>query len=202
MSVAPSDPRAALVQTDVIWRLTVRQYHEMIQRGILTDDDPVELLQGLLVTKMPKNPPHRIATGLVRDALQALLPPGWYVDTQEPITTGDSEPEPDVAVIRGDTRQYADRHPGPGDVALVVEVADTTLERDRTSKRAVYARARLPVYWIVNLVDRRVEVYLDPAGDDESPDYQTRTQYGPADDVPVTIAGQKVGVIRCDSIMP
>jgi hypothetical protein len=71
----------------------------MIRAGILTDDDPVELLEGWLVPKMPKNPPHRITTRLTREALVGILPTGWYVDTQEPITTADSEPEPDVVVV-------------------------------------------------------------------------------------------------------
>jgi Uma2 family endonuclease len=202
MSVAPSDPRAAVVRTDSIWRLTVRQYHEMIRQGILTDDDPVELLQGLLVTKMPKNPPHRIATGLVRDALQALVPSGWCVDSQEPITTGDSEPEPDVAFIRGNTRDYADRHPGPGDVALVVEVADTTLERDRRSKREVYAKTAVPVYWIVDLAHRRVETFTEPVSEGGASEYRKTDDYAPSDDVPVVIGGQQVGSVRADSLLP
>lgn len=106
------------------FRLSVDQYHELIRAGILTADDPVELLDGWLATKIPKNPAHRVATKLVREALESIVPAGWYVDSQEPITTGDSEPEPAVSVIRGTTRQYQDRHPGPREVALVVEVAD------------------------------------------------------------------------------
>src|SRR5438128_2201088 len=121
---------------DFIWRLSVAQYHEMIQAGILTADDPVELLEGWLVYKMPKNPPHRISVRLTQRALEAVVPAGWYVDAQEPITLADSEPEPDVMIVRGDTRQYRNRHPGAADVALVVEVADTTLERDRGAKKA------------------------------------------------------------------
>ncbi len=134
----------------------------MIRAGILTDDDPVELLDGWLVSKMPKNPPHCVVTRLIRQALERLVPAAWYVDTQEPLTTADSEPEPDVVVVRGETRQYLDRHPGPEDVGLVVEVADTTLQRDRTSKKRLYARAGIPVYWIVNLPESRCEVYSEP----------------------------------------
>jgi Uma2 family endonuclease len=186
----------------MIWRLTVRQYHEMVRRGILTDDDPVELLQGLLVTKMPKNPPHRIATGLLRDELRALCPPGWYVDTQEPITTDDSEPEPDVAIIRGDTKDYAGRHPGAGDVGLVAEVADTTLERDRTAKKSAYGRAGIGVYWIVNLVDRRIEVYSEATGPDSPLGYRQHRQYGMADEVPVIIAGKPVGGVQVSAVLP
>lgn len=103
----------AAVPEDLIWRMGVEQYHAMIRSGILIDDDPVELLEGWLVFKSPKNPPHRAATRLICEALESIIPTGWYVDSQEPITLADSEPEPDVAMIRGDTRRYLDRHPGP-----------------------------------------------------------------------------------------
>ena len=79
-----------------IWRLSVAQYHEMMNTGILDEDDPVELLEGWLIPKMPKNPPHMVTKGLASDALARLLPPGWHVNEQEPITTEDSEPDPDV----------------------------------------------------------------------------------------------------------
>lgn len=182
---------------DFIWRLSVAQYHEMIRSGILTADDPVELLEGWLVYKMPKNPRHRIATRIALKALEAAIPEGWYVDAQEPITLADSEPEPDLAVIRGDTRLYRDRHPGPIDVALIVEVADATLERDRGVKMRVYARAGIPIYWIINLIEGVVEVYEEPlrfgSGDDAA--YQVRLVYQLSDLVPVIIEGNEVGRI-------
>ena len=154
----PCVEQSAAVPTDLIWRLSVNQYHQMVCAGILTEEDPVELLAGWLVPKMPKNPPHRVATRLLRQALERVVPAGWYVDSQEPITTADSEPEPDVVVVRGETRQYLDRHPGPQDVALIIEVADTTLQRDRVLKQRIYAAAGIPVYWIVNLLDNQLEV--------------------------------------------
>src|SRR5438105_9467158 len=113
MSSRPSlNGRTLAVPTEPIFRLSVDQYHAMIHAGILTDDDPVELLEGWLVAKMPKNPPHRAVTRLIRQVLERLVPAEWYVDSQEPITTDDSEPEPDVVVVRGETRHYLDRHPG------------------------------------------------------------------------------------------
>ena len=98
----PSVESPADIPQDLIWRMGVEQYHAMIEAGILTDDDSVELLEGWLVLKMPKNPPHRATTRLVRAGLERVLPEGWYVDSQEPITLIDSEPEPDVVVVRGD----------------------------------------------------------------------------------------------------
>jgi len=192
----------AAVPRDLIWRLSVNQYHEMIRAGILTEDDQVELLEGWLVYKMPKNPAHRIATRLTQQALEAIIPPGWYVDTQEPITLSDSEPEPDVMVVRGETRQYLDRHPGPQDLALVVEIADTTLERDRGAKKRLYARAAIPVYWIVNLVDGQCEVYTDPSGPVEEPDYRQRQDYGPSEAVPVPIEGNEIGRLAVRELLP
>src|SRR5438105_7598445 len=88
------------VPEDLIWRLTVDQYHEMIARGILTDDDPVELLEGWLVSKMAKNPAHRACPRLAREALARILPAGWYAESQEPGTLAAREPGPDVALVR------------------------------------------------------------------------------------------------------
>lgn len=192
----------AAIPTDIIWRLNVEQYHAMIQAGILTDEDPVELLEGWLIYKMPKNPPHRATTKLVREALERIVPSGWYVDSQEPITTSDSEPEPDVVVVRGNTRQYLDRHPQAQDIALVIEVSDTTLQRDRTSKKRTYARAEIPVYWIVNLVERQIEIYTHPSGAVEQPDYYQRQDYGLLDSVPLAIDEAKLGSIAVRDLLP
>src|SRR5258708_1261081 len=98
-----------------IKRISVDQYHAIIRAGVFDDDDPLELLEGWLVEKMPKKPPHSVATGLIADALSPLLPAGWHLITQEPITTADSEPEPDIGAIRGKRRDYVDGHPRPKD---------------------------------------------------------------------------------------
>ncbi len=191
-----------IAPTEPIWRLTVEQYHAMLRTGILTATDSVELLRGLLVPKMPKNPAHRAATRLLQCALEKLTPAGWYVDSQEPITTADSEPEPDAVIVRGDTRQYLDRHPGPQDLALVVEIADTTLERDRTTKKRLYAQARIAVYWIVNLNERQVEVYTVPSGTGDLADYAARQDYSAVDEAPLRIDGQEIGRVAVREILP
>jgi Uma2 family endonuclease len=185
-----------------IWRLSIAQYHQMVQAGILTDDDPVELLEGWLVTKMPKNPPHRLATQLMRETLAQLVPVGWYVDAQEPITTADSEPEPDVVIVRGDRRQYRDRHPGPEDVALVVEVSDSILQRDRTTKQRLYATAGIAVYWIVNLVDAQIEVYQEPSGPAHEPRYARRDDYRYGEHIPLMLDGEDVGTVEVEAVLP
>lgn len=183
---------------DLVWRFSTQQYHEMIGKGILTEDDPVELLEGILVTKMPKNPPHSLATHLLREALARLFSLGWCVNTQEPITLADSEPEPDVAVIKGSPRQYASRHPGAEETALVVEVADSSLSRDRGLKKRIYARAGIPVYWIVNLAERKIEIYSQPS----ETDYQQRQDFESDAEIPVTIEGREFGRIAVSDLLP
>ncbi len=190
------------VPTEPVWRLTVEQYHQMIRSGILDSDDAIELLEGWLIQKMPKNPQHRAATKLTRNALEAIAPDGWYVDSQEPITLDDSEPEPDIVVVRGDTRDYLDRHPGARDLSLVVEVADSTLERDRTLKQRLYGRAGIPVYWIVNLVERQLEVYSQPVELPSGPLYQQRQYYSLSDAVEVAIGDRTVGSLRVRDLFP
>ncbi len=102
------------VPEEPIWRLGVEQYHAMVAAGIVGEDDPVELLEGWLVAKMTKKPPHTLAKGLVRDVIQRCLPAGWFIGSDDPLTTADSEPEPDVTVVRGERRDYRARNPGPG----------------------------------------------------------------------------------------
>jgi Uma2 family endonuclease len=180
-----------------IWRLSVAQYHQMIAAGILTEDDAVELLEGWLVTKMPKSPRHRLITRLVREALERILPDGWFVESQEPLTMTDSEPEPDVVIVRGSPRDYADHHPAPADIGLVVEVADSTLARDRTVKARLYASAGIPVYWLLNINDEagRLEVYSDPAA------YQQRQTYTVSDIVPVALNNEMIGTLALNEII-
>lgn len=190
------------VPKEPIWRLQVHQYQEMIRSGILTDDDPVELLEGWLVTKMPKNPPHRVTTQITRETLASIIPSGWYVDDQEPITTKDSEPEPDIVIVQGDRRDYLDRHPYADEVALVVEVADTTLQRDRTSKKRLYARAGIAIYWIINLTERKIEVYTKPLSNAEEPDYQEKQEYFLNDSIPVILNNQTINTILVETLFP
>ncbi len=202
--ISPPSPQAlpggsgATLPADAIYRLSVEQYHAMIREGILKDGDPVELVEGILVRKMTKHPPHRFATQALHELLIHLVPPGWFVDAQEPVTLDDGEPEPDVAVIRGNRRQYLeqDRHQGPAETALAVEVADSSLGFDQTHKARSYGRAGVPVYWIVNVIDRRVQVYTGPTGPADQPGYAHRQDFGPGEEVPVVLDGQEVGRVR------
>ena len=138
------------------------QYERLIDHGILDEDDPIELLDGLLLVKEPQSSPHRTAVLLTAKALEEAFGDGWFVQTQSPITLDDrSVPEPDVCVIRGALRDYVAAHPTRP--ALVVEVAWSGLALARGRKAAAYARAEIADYWIVNLVDRVLDVYREPA---------------------------------------
>jgi hypothetical protein len=183
------------------YRLSVAQYHQMNQAGILKDGEKVELLEGLLVEKMPHNPPHATAITKISRALFTRLNEAWVVRVQLPITTLESEPEPDFVVALGGVEQYEQGHPGPADVALVIEVADSTLEQDRDDKKRIYARARLPIYWIVNIPEARIEVYTQPRAG-KNPIYRQRRDYLPAETIPLVIAGQDVGSIAVHDLLP
>src|SRR3990167_1237727 len=151
-------------QTDrpSLHRWSRHEYGLMIDHGLLDEDDPVELLDGLLLVKEPQHSPHRTAVILVAKALERGFGEGWFVQTQSPIILDDrSEPEPDVCVVRGSPRDYVAAHPTRP--ALIVEVAQSGLALARGRKAAAYARARIADYWIVNLVDRVLEVHREPA---------------------------------------
>jgi Uma2 family endonuclease len=184
-----------------LYRFSVEQYHQMIRAGVLREGERAELLEGWIVPKMTQNPPHPVAIQLLEQGLASRLPAGWIRRTQAPITTRDSEPEPDVSVVRGPARRYLDHHPRPDEIALVVEVADSSLAEDRAVKGRLYARARLPVYWIVNLVDSQIEVYTDPRGG-RSPAYRRRQDYAPGDAVPLLIGGEDCGAIPVRDLLP
>ena len=182
--------------------LSVADYHAMIRAGIFAADDRVELLEGWLVPKMSKSPRHSYARGMLGDLLRTVIGSGWFVDAYGPVTTDDSEPEPDLAVVRGEYADYLASHPGTADAGLLVEVADSTLSHDRGMKRRIYARAGFPVYWIVNLVDEIIEVYTLPSGPTEAPDYAQRQDFGLTESVPVLLNGVEVGKIAVREVLP
>jgi Uma2 family endonuclease len=143
-------------------RWTRHEYERLIDHGFLDEDEPIELLDGLLLVKEPQHSPHRTAVLLVAKALERAFGEGWFVQTQSPIILDDrSEPEPDVCVVRGSPRDYVDSHPTRP--ALIVEVAQAGLRRAQGRRATVYARARIADYWIVNLIDRVLEVHREPA---------------------------------------
>jgi Uma2 family endonuclease len=151
------------------------------------------------VDKMGKNAEHGYATKEALKALDSRLPAGWTSKKEEPVRIPrHDEPEPDVMIIRGSDADYRHRIATAADVALVVEVSETTLSQDRGKKRSAYAKGRIPVYWIINLVARQVEVYTRPV----KGVYQTRKDYLAGQQIPVTIGGQRLRPIAVDDILP
>lgn len=200
----PAAPPASVVDPEFgpLFRMSVEQYLEAIRVGIFTADDKAELLEGVLVAKMGRKPPHVFATRRVFARLAALLPAGWFVAKEDPFQSSDSVPEPDGMILRGTDEDYRDRYPTAADVPLIVEVAESSLARDRGVKRRAYARAGLPTYWLVELVARQVEVYTDPSGPAEVPDYRTKHTLGPDDELTVVLDGREVGRIAVRDILP
>jgi len=184
-------------------KFTVAEYHQLTDLGMLDNGVPVELLEGWIVPKMGKNPPHSAVMQLIIEVLGRLLLAGWRLRIQDPITTQDSEPEPDIAVVRGTSRTYINRNPGAKDIAMLIEVSDTSLDRDRGDKFRIYARASIGIYWIVNLVNSQVEVYTEPTGRrTQQPRYRRQTIYGVNDAVPLFIEGKEIGRIAVRDILP
>ena len=206
-ALAPPPPRLPVAPVPpalLSWmhRFSVDEYHRMIQLGILTEKDNVELLNGWIIEKMPRNPPHDTALMLLTEALRAILPNNWICRGQSAVTTGESEPEPDLAVVRGPIRRYGDHHPGPDETVWIAEVADSSLARDRNEKGPIYARDGIPVYWIVNIPDRRIEVYSDPSGPTDKPAYRNHRDFQSAEEVPVVLEGREVGTITARDVLP
>ncbi|NBC17982.1 MAG: Uma2 family endonuclease [Bacteroidetes bacterium] len=144
-------------------RWTRREYERMGETGILAPDARTELIDGAIIEMSPQSSYHAATVSLAQETLRHAFGDGYTVRVQLPLALGaTSEPEPDLAVVPGTPRDYVEAH--PAEAALVVEVADTSLDFDRSRKAAVYARAALADYWIINLRDHCVEVYRDPRG--------------------------------------
>jgi Uma2 family endonuclease len=184
-----------------IRRFTVNEYHDMIRVGILREGEPCELLEGYVVLKMARGPKHDHAIRVLNSRLVRMVPPGWQVSPQTAAALDDSEPEPDFTIIRGDESAYVGRHPGPADVAIAIEVSDSSLTRDTRDKARIYARAGIPVYWVVNIPDRKVEVFTQPSGPIESPAYAQHAEYPVGSAVPVVLDGNQVGTIAVADVM-
>lgn len=185
-----------------IMRFTADEYNRLTESGFFTTANRVELLEGWLVTKMPQNELHATSLDLLEGLLTNLMLEPWTFRTQRPVAlTGDNVPEPDLVIVQGPKRRFFRGHPTPKDIALIIEVSDSSLEQDQGVKRVMYARDRLPVYWIVNLVNRQIEVYTLPRGG-KNPGYRRTEIYGPNDAVPLMLDGTAVGSILVKELLP
>ena len=184
-------------------RITIERYHQMIDNGILCDGDPIELIDGLLVRKDRSARGENLMTygrrhALLLQRLSRLLSDwsdsvGYFVQVQTPVTLNEySVPEPDLSIVRGTEEDYADRHPGPPELVLVIEVADSSVSTDRSTKQRLYATAEIPVYWIVNIPDAQIEVYEQP--DAASGKYLLPTILRAGQTVHFKLAGQTIDI--------
>jgi Uma2 family endonuclease len=167
-------------------RFSVEEYHRIIKSGVLNENHRVELL----------DPPHDSMIDVLVGELQGMLPSNWFPRIQSAITTSDSEPEPDIAIVRGPRNRYFGKHPHAVDIGLVVEVSESTLHHDRNFKAPIFARAGIVTYWIVNLLDSRIEVYTLPV----EAGYQAVRNYGVDESVPVILDGQEIGTIAMSTL--
>jgi Uma2 family endonuclease len=204
-TIAATEAHVALENQEYIpspeslYRMTIEKYEAMVASGVFSKRDRFHLINGFLVAKMTEYPPHTFACDALRFALEPLLPPGWYVRMEKPlrIQSRASEPEPDLVVVKGSFRDYAHHHPGPAQAPLIIEVANSSLSADRGMIQ-VYGAGGIATYWIVNLVDRQVEVYTGagPNG------YESRQDFKAGEAVPFILDGVERGRICVEDILP
>ena len=151
---------------------TREEYERMVSAGVFHPEDRLELINGAILEMTPQSRAHATAVCLVDEVLSAVYAQGFTVRVQVPMALGESsEPEPDVAIVRGRPRDYLASHPTVA--VLVVEISDSSLRYDREYKQGLYAASGTPEYWILNLIDYRLEVYRDP--DQERETYRSCT---------------------------
>jgi hypothetical protein len=195
-------PRETDIPTVPVRKFTVAEYEKMLAVGIFRSGDPYELLRGWIVPKLKRSPRNSLTTGRLRRRMMEMILDGqWLAGAPFAITFRGSQPEPACCVVRGPDDEYWKRHPRANETELIAEVADDSLERDRGIKMDIYASGKVPIYWIVNIPERRVEVYTDPRGG-KKPTYRTRTEYAPGQAVPVTVAGKTLGSIPVSELLP
>jgi Uma2 family endonuclease len=148
-----------------IRQLTSTEYYGMIESGIIREGERVELILGQIFTMAAKGTRHTLCTRKLFKHLLSLIGDRADVQSQDPITLpNNSEPEPDIVIARLRSDDYVNGHPSPEDIILVIEVADSTIKFDRETKAPLYAAAGISEYWIVNLIDDRLEIYRQPEG--------------------------------------
>ena len=183
-------------------RVDIRQYLAMIGAGVFRDAH-VELLGGIPVEQMTKYAPHNFAARQLGLLLSGMIPTGWLISEEKSLALSRLwRPEPDIAIIRGPNDRYRHRDPIASDVALLIEVADSSYASDRGEKWRAYASSRIPVYWIANLNRGQIEVYRGPIGRGKKASYLQLDIHASDDEVPVVIDGREAGRTLVRDILP
>lgn len=179
------------LETTQLRRFTCNDVNRMIEAGVLLEDEPVELIEGELVVMSPQSPRHVRFTEKIARRFDQVYGPGFYARRHSPFTVDDeSLPEPDVALCRGNEDAFDDRHPTGADTVLVVEISYSTLAHDRR-KAALYAKAGVPFYWLLDLAAERLEVRSDP---DKEGNYRLTRLLGKSDLVALPESTEQVAV--------
>jgi Uma2 family endonuclease len=201
-TVAESMTKTAPQEEPRPYRLTAEQYFRLIKAGVLADKAPVFLWNGQLVEKRTSGPEHGYSQTMITTLLNRIVPDGWHARPALPVEVDAHHvPEPDVSVVRGTAREHQHQTPRAEDVALAVEVSDSSLPFDSRKKRDVYAEASIPVYWIINIPENRIDVYSEPTGPSETHLYRTRRSYSPGEEVPIILDGREVGRIAVSDVL-
>ncbi len=184
--------------------ITVEEYFQIVNSGALGPEPKVELIEGIIVDKMTKNDPHIIATDLVQILLGRLMPPGYYSSMGNPviIKARNSVPEPDAVVARGNPRDIRGHGRLPDSTALAVEVADTSYSLDRSRKSKLYASAGIPVFWLLDLNRRRLEIFSNPSGQGDQAQYDKLETFEETAEAPFVLDAQEIARFRVSEILP
>lgn len=191
---------------DIRRRITVDEYLRIFESGILGHEPRVELLEGMIVNKEPQTIAHVFSRNIIGEVLHHVLPrgPGYFISMSSSlrIDDKDSMPDPDAAIFRGAIRDYSNRWRTPADAAIVIEASDTRYDADRTLKWSLYAASGVPVYWILDVNRKRLEIHSEPTGQGETAAYAKVSILGPDDEVPLVLDGREVGRFPMREIMP
>ena len=206
MSTVQEPPVALAVETAQAaepepYLFTAEAFLKMIAGDVFADEDRVELWDGRITTKMAKNKPHWLSSNKAHLSLIRLIPPGWCVGNENPMQLNQKRvPLPDLILFRGEHKDYIDRDPTVADVGLIVELADSSLRYDTTTKLAGYAEAGIPAYWVVNLVKNLIQVYGEPVPAERR--FAREAVYAVGQSVPLRLDGALVAEIPAVDLLP
>ena len=173
--------------TSIKW--SVADYHLMIQSGVL-NNRACELIEGEIIEVSPESPLHRSTSDSIAEYLRGLLQGKAKVFESHPITLDNSEPEPDISIVRLPNSNYRDRHPYPQDIYWLIEISNTTLETDLNQKKRIYANAGINEYWIINLKDIELIVFREASGND----YKTKNTFNDGMIAPIPFPNTEIEI--------
>ncbi|AMV38432.1 Uma2 family endonuclease [Planctomyces sp. SH-PL62] len=184
------------------YRFTADQVWRMIAAGIIPDDVDVELLRGRIY-RITKHEPHNYAVARTTKLLRAMLPPGFHAREEKSMRHGRSSiPEPDVAVVPGSEDDFRPEPPATSEAALIVEICASSRTADYRDKTSLYASADVPIYWVLDVDGRKLDVFSEPKGSGRDAGYARHASFAESEPAPVVLAGREVGRIAAKDMLP